>query len=114
MQLVVDTNANDCAAAAGESRLVPMTTGNQGLSRWGRTGFGLVSAAGLLGCFFLRRCIRPGLLALIAITALAFGLSGCGAAGAGSAGSSGGTYTVTITGTSGSLSASTTFNLTVQ
>jgi ABC-type transporter Mla subunit MlaD len=60
----------------------------------------------------IRRWISALLLAAAGMAAMA-GLSGCGAVG-GSLGQTAQTYTVTVTGTSGALSHSTTIALTVE
>jgi hypothetical protein len=109
--ITVYTTSANCTGAAvmqqqhAQHRDVP--------SPW-QQRLGAISAATVVCCFFGRRRIRPGLLALLVITLVAFGLNGCSASGSGGGSSSSATYVFTQVVTSGSLQASTTFTVNVH
>jgi subtilase family serine protease len=116
LPLTVRASATGCPSA-GVLPLKVVTAKSTEAPEWHHTGFALISAAGLLGCCFLRRRLRPGLLMLVALGALTVGMSGCGSSSSSTTSTSAtnsGNYTVTLTGTSGTSSASTSFTLIVQ
>ncbi|SEB93440.1 Pro-kumamolisin, activation domain [Terriglobus roseus] len=77
----------------------------------------VVFSAGLLACFTLRKRVRAGVLIAVALSALTVGMTGCSSSGSAATAAtttSAGTYVITVTGTSGTLSTTTSFTLTVQ
>ena len=118
LALAVQTTAANCSGATTLPLRASAAVSKPPVD-WGHTGFAVISAAGLLGCCFLRRRLRPGLLMLFVLTALTVGMVGCSSNSntIGTTASSPGTYTVTLVGTSGSnaaITASTSFTLIVQ
>jgi FtsH-binding integral membrane protein len=117
LSITVLTSSSGCSTTAVIPKRSALASNERGPGR-GRTSFALISAAALFGCFFLRRRIRPGLLALVVLSAVSLGLAGCAGGGgvntAAATNSSTGNYTITLTGTSGTATTTTSFTLTVQ
>ncbi len=121
----VVSGTSACTATMTVTTTAATTSGALGYPRLPWYAPGGPALAGVL-LVLLRKQRRRwlSLLALLTVMTLAGGISSCGggssggsggaAGGGGIAGTTSGTYTVTVTGTSGSLSAQTTVTLTVQ
>lgn len=124
----VDTNAADCTSSTGGMRshylLLHATNAtraaNNNPSREGRLPMG-IALAGLffIGCFGRASRKFRGMLCVLALAAVAFGLSACGSSSINNAPSNPpkGTYTITFTGqdsVNASLTSSASFTLTIN
>ncbi|AFL90585.1 putative protease [Terriglobus roseus DSM 18391] len=119
--LTITTTTSGCTSAAtlrspSQAKLdtKPMQSGLPGQ----RTGL-IVLSAGLVACFVLRRRLHVGVLIALVVSAGTLGITGCGsgsttASTTTTTTTTPGTYVIRVTGTSGTLTANTTFTLIVQ